>query len=245
MVQVACEPFATVADFDEGTCPCAPLSEEQIEDLIAEASDLLAVASRGMFRGRCTTVVRPCRNVAVCECGAMRPCGCSPDAVRLPGVDPVVLDVVIDGTSQPLENFLLLDGNMLVRLGGGRWPNRQHLAQPHTENGTWAIEVEWGHHVSQIAAQATIELVCELAKGCQGAKTALPPNAQSAVIGGVSIGLQRRAEIIRETAGTGDLPKVARFLSAVMPYGVPSTVWSPELYDFTLHVVDGVVPVGP
>jgi hypothetical protein len=225
-LEAACEPFITADDFAACECACDDLDQATIERLIEEASDILAIISMGNFVGRCERVFRPCDPMP-CHC---RRCpACLDGAWMIPGVLPTVLEVKVDGVILNQSEWVVANGMYLLRLGPDgfmEWPWGQPLHLPDTQPGTWSVKVATGHHINQVVRDATLELVCEFAKGCSGRKTRLPANATGANIGGVAISLQRRSEQIEESKI--DLPMVSRFL-AMYGGSPPSTVWSPEL----------------
>ena len=244
-VQVACEPFLQREDIE---CDCDALTDEEVEELIDQASDIIAILTGGKVAGECTTTVRPC---------AERKCGCSTrwgwpydpgqsreecvpckyDAITLPGPRPIINEIKIDGVTLDPSEYAIIDGIYLARVEG-RWPRHQNILKPDTDDGTFSIEFTYGDlpYIARLAAQ---EIVCDMIKrdAKSGQTKALPPSARSATIAGVSIQLDQQVEEIRRR--TIILPNLIRLLTVYAPDGPqPAVVFSPELEDgWVLHRV--------
>jgi hypothetical protein len=241
---IACEPFATVDDFLDCNCACNLTENDAdfIEELLDQATDLLALMTAGWMVGRCTRTFRP-KAKHECGCRSYMCDSCRMDSLRLPGPFPSVDEVKIDGVVVPANQYALLNGENLIRVSNDptppRWPQQQDLWKADSQVGTWSVTVTYGNEVGQVAKNAAVELACELAKACEGRKSALPPNATGTTVGGVSISLRRQAEAIAEGMGVMDLPLVNRFVQSYRPSGTPaSSVWSPEIDLYELHVVE-------
>jgi hypothetical protein len=222
----ACSQATTAESVALSGCECdLDLIEIPIDDLIDAASDTLFLASGGIVSGRCQTTYRPCADFD-CYCPTGPYCGCSCDAsgIPLPGVDPSVELVKIDGDA--FTSWVLINGRVLARTDGSYWPTSQSLHIRDTEDNTFAITVESGLDWMLMASMAANELVCEFAKLLSGRQTSLPPGTVSAVMDGVAVQVNRlpgQQEI--EAVG---LTHLARFIGTYSNR-VVSEVRSPEL----------------
>jgi hypothetical protein len=217
-MQFACEPFA---EADDLTCDCAqPLTDDERMVVIEAASDFLARISGGVFRGRCARKVRPV--VESCGCGWV--CyRCDLDAIFLPGVDPVVTEVRIDGTVLDGETYGVRNGSLIRLSTGDRpdlWPRSQKLWRPDTEDDTFSITIESGYVVDLVAKKACLELACELI-----VDNPTLSHVTDITIDNVRIQRDREAQEELEEAGYG---WVARFLRSLDIADVVE-VFSPEV----------------
>lgn len=240
-LRAAAEQFVSIADVraDEN-CGCVTDNSPNDTDLgllIDQASDALTILSSGKVFGRLTVTLRPERVRPVCECG----CGCRLDGIRLPGPDPVVSEVKIDGSALAVSDYGLHSGrdghSYLVRQATGDrpdpWPSHQSSWRPDTEDDTFSITVTYGFHIDWIIERAAMELVCDFAADDIKKTNTLPQGATSAVLGGVSVGINAgltlQERIDRLKAGALG-PAVTRFMSVYAPGGrKESEVWAPEL----------------
>jgi hypothetical protein len=236
-LRVAGEAFTTLAAAraDE-SCGCINESEPsdaELQEMIDAASDVLAMVSG--ITGRVSFTVRPCGQ------GYCQPCVCCGlDGIPLPGEDPVVTQVKIDGDVIPANEYALHRtrvGWNLVRIGPldppAGWPQWQRLWRADTETETFSVTFTSGVHIDWIAEEAALELVCDFASS-DDRKARVIPGARGVNQGGVSIQLSERAERLRN----GDAgPAVLRFLHAYGVQGFQRTlVWAPELEEgWTLH----------
>jgi hypothetical protein len=240
-LRVAGEAFTTMAAVRASeTCGCVNESEPsdaELQEIIDAASDVLALATGGIVTGRTEFTVRPCGR------GYCQPCACCGlEGIPLPGEDPVVSEVKIDGDILNASDYALhrtRQGWNLVRVGPddppASWPQWQKLWRADTEDDTFSITYISGIHIDWIIEAAAIELTCDLALA-EERKPRVIPGARAVSQGGVTISLAERAERLR----SGDSgPAVQRFLSIYAPDGrAPSLVWAPELdQGWELHVI--------
>lgn len=228
----ACEAFI---EYDEIDCDCD--FDGDVDEIVEEASDLLVQLSGGEFFGRCTTTVRP---VALCDCLSVCAHTCSADGtdwIPLPGYEPEVSEVKIDGVVVSSGDYALLDGRYLIRTSATdsrppSWPRRNPLWKPDTAEGTFSITYAYGRPVGQTVKNATAELACDLIKGSKG-KSAFNQFSTSANLDGLTITREVDPEQMEEAGFTW----VARFLRIYGPSS-KTAVWSPELaYGWQLHTV--------
>ena len=233
-LEVACEAFIT---FDDISCDCGDTSEADIEVMIDQASDVIAIITGGKVAGRCTDVVRP-RGGRSCSCGSSLLSGCrcgTLDGITLIGPNPTVTEILIDGAV--FEDYALVDGTLLVRTDGEAWPGCQDITLASSEPGTFEIEYVHGIQIPQLAKDAAAEIVCSFIRsGPQDARKP-HPNTRGMNIAGVSITLDEMAGEIKRRAPM--LPYVIRLLTVYAPNGpAPVFVYSPEIDDWRLHTVD-------
>jgi hypothetical protein len=220
---VACEPFITVADI---ACDCDTEPVEELEALIAEASDIIAILTGGMITGRCTETVRPV--------GRDRTCWDASGGITLRGPDPEITAVTIDGAA--FTDYEILDDRILVRTDGQQWPTNQKPWQPDTDDGTFSVTYTYGN-LPHLAKRAAADIVCDLLRSKPNDTRRLAPNARAATVSGVSIQLEQTAMEIKRRALM--IPNLVRLLTVYAPdAGSPAVVYSPELEDgWTLHRV--------
>ena len=239
---VACEPFLEREDV---SCDCDLLEDDEVEALIDQASDAIAILTGGKVSGVCTDVVRPVRST---------PHPCFPDrygyynhlemhdsflrgGITLMGPNPSIVQIKVDGNVVPATDYKIVDGIFLHRVQG-TWPVKQNVLLDDTQAGTFSISYEHGilPYIAKLAAE---EIVCDMVR--RDVRTnqskSLPPSARSATIAGVSIQLEQQVEELRRRAIL--LPNLIRLLTIYAPdAGSPTTVYSPELEDgWILHRV--------
>lgn len=217
MLLSACEPFATVEQVKESDCACEWPQDAELEELIDEASDLLAWASNYRYLGRCTRTVYPCKQRLDCRCS----CGCNRvGGIELPGVNPTVTSVTLNGDALAAGTDYEVSEGKLYRLGAV-WPSNANISG----GPTLAVVYAHGQPVRTFARLATADLVCYLQNVGERRRTELSKRAKAAIIDGVNIDL--------ETIGPYELdllnlPDVARFV-AIFRQDSGSTFWAPEL----------------
>src|SRR5688572_17539265 len=116
-LQFACSQAVTEEQVELSGCSCA-LDDMAwtIGDLIDAATDAVAQISGGAMTGRCEMTVRPCE-MGGCACGRGRGCNaCTIAGMILPGFNPEVSEVKIDGVVLDPSEYVLVDSNMLVRV---------------------------------------------------------------------------------------------------------------------------------
>jgi hypothetical protein len=232
-LQVACESFI---EFGDVTCDCGDTTEEEMQELIDSASDIIAIITGGKVAGRCTDIVRPCGGRS-CSCGSstLSGCGCVPiDGITLAGMDPTIEEILIDG--DPFEEYAIVDGTLLVRTDGAAWPGYQDITRPPDQAGTFQVEYSYGW-VPGLAKDAAAEIVCSFIKSGPQDSRKPHPNTRSMSISGVQISLEQMADEIKRRAFL--MPFVSRLLTVYAPNGpTPTFVYSPELENgWTLHTV--------
>jgi hypothetical protein len=221
------------------------------------AQDLIWMLSGRRF-GLCTVTVRPCRtpcapppppawwsgvgfypavvsgrmvNVAACGCRGSS-CSCGPEcSVRLaPGPVAAIDQVQVDGVEVPADEYQVLDGRHLVRVGGGCWPDCQRFDRPDGQPGTWSVTYRYGIPPPAGALAAAASYACELGKACTGSgRCRLPQRVQSITRDGVSMTMLDPLEFLEQ--GRTGLPEVDTWLAAVNPNSLPEAprVLSPDV----------------
>jgi len=225
-LQVACEQFIAVEDVD---CDCGDTQPAELNEMIDQASDVLAILTGGKVAGRCTDVVRPCNDGSRCGCYALWSCGCSPiDGITLSGVNPFIEGITIDGTA--FTEYAIVDGNRLVRTDGQVWPGTQDLSVQSTETGTFEITYTYGLVIPDLAKRAAAEIVCSFLQNDPQSSRKAHPNTRGMSISGVNIQLDQMVYEIKRRSFM--LPHVVRLMTVYAPSGAsPALVYSPELED--------------
>jgi hypothetical protein len=196
----------------------------EIDDVIDAASDFIFTVTGGRVRGRCETTVRPCSDSS-CMCGLPSDgCGCCRlSAITLHGAMVDVVSVQIDGTTLPTNEYGLLDGNQLVRVGthATSWPGCQYLHRVNGSVGTFSITYEHGI-LPFVAVMAATEVACDLLTGLTGKTSRLDPRVITAIMDGVTV------DFDPNLLGLFDWAKrlVSQYPSTPEP-----VVWSPEVDD--------------
>lgn len=246
MTRIAFAPFTTVDEFfDDPTFSCGLNAEDDaplVEELIDVASDILAAATGGRVRGRTVMTFRPkgcppshALNELV---GAFAPSINGRSPLPLPGPDPEVLEVVVDGVILAPSEYVIVDGTFLLRVGAA-WPWSNDLELADTEDGTWSVTVRFGEPTGGLARRAVMSLVQEMAAPYIGKQSRLPNGVTSANVQGVSVTVDSAADALRD--GVEDTTvHLQRFLGLYAADGRNiGGVWSPELaYGWTLHIVN-------
>lgn len=236
----ACEAFATTTDVYASPLACGltPGADDAfVLALIDQASDMLAFLSGGRMSGRCRSTLWPVFREG--SCWPVDASGVNAYQVNevlrygfrtipLWGPKLEVIQVAIDGVVINPSQYKLVDGTDLVRLSG-EWPTSNDLRLADGAPGTFTITIQVGEAPDELARQACVELVAELAQDeLSNGDSNLPAGARSTNLQGVSVELEDRAAALRENAST--LPRVLRFLAIHANGGrLPPTVESPEL----------------
>lgn len=233
-LEVACEPFIERADV---TCDCDAFDNDEIDELIEQASDLIAILSGGKITGECLRTVRPVADTACSPFAEWPKPAANRKQILLPGPNPTVTEIKIDGVVLSQNEYVIVDGVYLTRVDGV-WPGNKNPFLPDTDDDTFSITYQVGH-LPKLAKMATAELVCDWIKSDTriGFNRALPQGARSASIAGVNIVLEQTLEEIRRRSIL--LPSMVRLLTAYAPdAGQSAVVYSPELTDgWILHEV--------
>lgn len=164
-------------------------------------------------------------NIACGSC--LGDCGCtSTSEVVFP--DPVTItSVEVDGvTLTEGADWVLYNGQRLVRLGGAEWPLCQNWTVADGP-GTWKVVAAVGSEVPELGKMAVAKLTCELAKSCAGFKCDLPPGATQVTRAGVSITLPN--DYIAK--GQTGITIVDMFIQSVNPKGLQdrARAYSPDV----------------
>lgn len=181
-----CASWATLDDLPEG-CPCRVVesggespTDDQLEELLAEATDVVwALLGRPAF-GVCEITIYPCardefrRGASILGHTQFGLTGCGDCEgherdVWLDGPVHDVIEVIVDGTTLDPSEYRLEDEFWLVRVGGS-WP-----AGGIDDDG-FVITYERGDEVPYLVRDAVIELVPDLWRDrCDGGQRI--PNA--------------------------------------------------------------------
>lgn len=181
-------------------------------------------ALSGRQFGVCEETVRPCPTPA--PVGGVLGCGCfgscvrsGPSMVHLPGPvaapddDRPVVVTIAGEVMDPAE--YVIEGNVLYRRGGKRWPG-QNLARPLGEPGTWSVTYWRGIPPPSGVERLTGLLAKEFLAACAGdEKCRLPRNVAQIARQGVTYRYEL-ASVIHAAGKTG-LPEVDLWLAAVNP----------------------------
>lgn len=217
VLRYACE-RVVVAPTDL-TCTCSvdnsPLDSDELGDLLDAASDALMKVT-GIPVGRCTTIYRPCRKWCYAGCS----CGCNIDGIRLPGLNPTVTAVWLDGVELPETEWTVIsetsDDHYLVRTTPGKhWPYWQDPALAWTEVKTFAIVVEAGTYIDEPIIKAAVgEIACDILEHLNQERET-QDGAVSANVYGLAIDYRRFSDPTdQETMTLAGLSWVRRFVVA-------------------------------
>ena len=252
-----CTPWITGDDVAD-CCQVESSSGFEFDDAAEEASALLFQLSGRQFPGECgpKTVRPPC----ICSCGYQilsrghivgpwdygypfwglcDAClvACSPSRVKLSGY-PVreITEILIDGLAVPADEYTIWKGRYVTRLDGGRWPVRQNLTLPDTDEGTFSISYTYGADPPALGVSAAAQLGCELYKECNGQACALPKGTTRITRQGITI--DRLAftswAFTRQRGWQTGLPVVDAFLNAYNSSGIKRRpiFWSPGKHQY-------------
>lgn len=227
----ACQLMASIDDIQ---CDCADIEDLTKLQLIAQASDMVAILTGGIIAGRCETTIRPCSDRS---CGAGRGCSCcNLPGILLVGPEPNVTEVKVDGVVLTAgTDYKIVDDVYLVRTEPRHWPGCQDPLADDTEKGTFSVTYEHGL-LPLLAKETVIEIVCDFIQSRPGqqSRKALPPNTRSANVAGVSIQFEPMMMEMKKRMLM--LPKFIRLMSVYAPDGPnPAVVYSPELADGWVH----------
>ena len=237
----ACETVIEVGDL--GLCNCdwssLGLTGPETQTIMDDAANALARITH-LPVGRCTTTYRPCRKgCSNFWCGC-----CGPEGIPLPGLNPTVTAVKIDGATvatseysviRTANSFLLqrydASGNFLA------WPHTQNIAIADTQVATFAITVSAGTYPDFITRNAVGELACD-ALSHLVAERETDDGAVAATGYGVSLDYRTtvsQAQTATETLALAGLSWLRRFVAA-NGGARPAALWATELdYGWTLY----------
>lgn len=101
------------------------------------------------------------------------PCGCvggcsqvGPGLIHLPGPVQEIVNVIIGDTVLDEDEYVL-EGNVLYRRNGARWP-RQDMTRPLGEQGTWSVTYDRGLPVPAGGDKMAGILAQEFIAACDG-----------------------------------------------------------------------------
>jgi hypothetical protein len=243
------EPLTTPESLVAYGCDCALVEGDELDDLIDQASDVIAVVSNMEIAGRRTKSVRPVSN-AICYPTSIvarwvgLASGNELAHIALDGVDPVIAedgikvdgDILVGGTDYIVQSSDEDIYRYVTRLNSdgnpSSWPSNQRFWRPDTEDNTFSMTFLFGVEASAPGVmKAANEVACWLVNDTASKrKRRLDSKATSASGGGVQLGIRARADQIK--AGEIDLPALADLLALYLPGGRHNTeVMSPEMGD--------------
>lgn len=223
-----------ISDADLANCDCSrdkispALTDSDINDILDAASDALANIT-GLPIGRCTTVYRPCRDYChYWDCA----CGCTATGIPLPGVDPVVTGVKIDGATINPNTYAVLRTNgtpslerFLLTGAPDAWPSAQNPRLPDTQVGTFSITVESGYYPDRIMRLAAAEIGCDILHSLAQERQ-VEDSASSATVYGETVSYTRFGDPTDQStmtlAGLGQVRRFIASVGALMPAAIIS-----------------------
>lgn len=136
-----------------------------------------------------------------CACASACNCATSAaSALRLPGPIAEVLSVTIDGVVLDPAEYVVMYGDVLVRVDGTAWPSCQNLLAPATDLDTFEVAYMRGADVPVGGQVAAGKLACEFAlAACDDSACALPERIQSFTRQGVTASFFLSGEKWQET----------------------------------------------
>lgn len=227
---------------------CLPVAETEADKVKRKGAEDLAVsvlwALSGRQFGACPVTVRPCptpcidawnggvlgsaTSYPIYESGGWRNTGCGcgskcsvsgPSTIHLAGPVARIRKVEIGGIILEPEAYTL-EGNVLYRRGGERWPD-QNLQLPLGEDGTWSVEYDVGHGVPNGVAVLTGILALEFVNACSpGGKCRLPRRVNAMTRNGVSYQMVDPSDIYK--SGKTGIPEIDVWLASVNPNALMS-----------------------
>lgn len=150
------------------TCLCLPaVQPEQVSAAIRAANlDLYEISNQRFPGCGCLVKLRPC---VPCRCECVCQGSCNVDQIDLfPTVHhPVheIVDIEINGVSQPLNGWRIDGKRRLVRPAGQGWP-QQVLQKDDGDTCTWSVTVRYGTPPPLGLLRARDELVVEELARC-------------------------------------------------------------------------------
>ncbi|WTW95389.1 hypothetical protein OG216_19295 [Streptomycetaceae bacterium NBC_01309] len=169
------------------------------------------------------------RNASVCGCRSDCSCGelCE---VYLPGPVYDIVSVNVGGEVLPPEAYRVDAPGLLVRVGGGCWPDCQDMAEPEGAPGTFTVTYRWGLPLDDAAIAAVSELTCHLMKGCSPGSCGCRANRNVTRLVRQGVELETPDPTLLYSEGRTGLPLVDLWLHTVNPYRLtsPSRAYSPD-----------------
>lgn len=201
--QAACEPLCLVEDLSD-LCHCSQnldaLEQEFIAEVIDAASDFVQNLRPHYPMGRCVTTLRPCSD----RCCGCDPCGCCElRGVRIEGINPTIVEVLIDGEVVPDNTYTIVTDpagrKFLERFnldGTPRsFPGCQNLSTADDQPGSFVVRVETGFAPDVMMRLATAEIACDmLAPFMDAVGRVLPPDTQTVAGQGFVLSSRRPGE---------------------------------------------------
>ncbi|GIV03728.1 MAG: hypothetical protein KatS3mg015_2558 [Fimbriimonadales bacterium] len=229
-----CSSWTTSADV-AACCSVAVGSDVDVfEQAAVAASQILYELSGRRFAGLCSRTVRPRCETCLCGSQVLSRVGidflcnsclvsCSPSLILLADY-PVreITQVKIDGAVLAPSQYKVFAKRYAMRLDNGRWPRRQNLTLPDTEEGTFSISYTYGQSPPLAGRDAAKELACEIYKACLGDEECVLPDGVSR-IQRQGIVIERNAFVAwgrQEGIWRTGLPLVDLFLNTYNPSGV-------------------------
>jgi len=227
-LQSACEVALAPEDLQICQCEITTLADEAWESLSETASDILADVT-GLPIGQCVHSWRPCMDRCVGS-----PCGCCElRGVTMPGWNPRLVEVRVDGEVVPTTEYAILRKGTELSLerfySNGRarpWPGCQSLLLPDTAEGTFAVKVLSGVPIDWQVRAAAAEIACDLLKRWTDD---LPDGITSMTVYGMTVDFRRYGEATGDTAvQQAGFEQVAKLMNRY-PVNRQVTVIAPEL----------------
>jgi len=232
-LQVACERLVDESDLG---CDCdLPADQDVIDNVLDAASDFLSMLADTSL-GRCTAEYRPCRDRCL-PCNLCRCCRLL--GIHLPGHDPTVSKVLIDGVVvdpatyvviiNPIGQYVLerinAEGNSIS------WPTCQKIVRASTQPNTFEITVESGYPRNQLMTLAAAEIACDIFAYMAGAEHMLPAGVASAAAYGIVMNARLPFDPTRsDSPDLSQLIWTTRFLQSI-PETTGTQILSPEILD--------------
>jgi hypothetical protein len=157
---------------------------------------------------------------------------CSPSMVKLAGY-PIreITQVKIDGDVVDASEYKIFNNRYLVRTDNQRWPVRNDLTLPDTEEHTWSVSYTYGAGIPVEAAEAAAQLACQVYMQCNNDSDCVLPQGTTRVIqqGLVVEKLAFISWAYRNGEWRTGLGAVDMFLNGANPKGNlrRSTFWAP------------------
>lgn len=213
----------------------AELSDQQSENALLAASELLYEWSGRQFVGRCETSVRPC--CSGCSCwqqvlsrghviGGACSSGCcgTEQRLRLYGDVRSVVSITIDGAELDPAAYEH-DARWVYRVDGWAWPRCQNMRAACGDPGSFCVTYEYGIDPPSSGVEAALDLALLIASELgPDDDCALPTNVTSINREGVSFSLDPAAAMSAASS-------VGTFLKTYNPGKVTRrpAVWSPDV----------------
>jgi hypothetical protein len=255
MLDGPCSPWA----IDTSVCSTWSTLDQATKDFASATAGYVIWAATGRRFGTCPVTVRPCWSqreplyltypsayywgltgdslvdlgiiLSAGACGCSGACVCAPSEIALPGPVASIDSVKIDGVALAASAYRL-DGALLVRQDGQRWPMTQDLSVAAGQPNTWEIAYQRGMTVSPMLLKLAGRYACELAKAYTGQDCALPARATSISRRGVDVQLINKDDFLDK--GLTGIASIDQVINAINPGHLSSRprVISPDLPQF-------------